>query len=604
VALIKPLKLRSEKVAAKQIRAKSRPYVSVIVDTKVFHLDQPYSYIVPESLSSVTEVGSLVKVPFGKLSTEGIVVERGERESLSGLKFLDRVISSNPVVTSNQIKLFQAVASRYGSMVWDVFRLAVPSFSATGEKRFRAAEFNISTRQSVALMHQAITIHRESEIGLYLTEAKLKFRDRKILVIVPDQKTLDSLAVHADVLLSGKDSKSQSFLNYLKANTLHSGIVIGLRSAIFIDLGPEDLLVVLADSDPNHYERHSPTYNSRDIALLRSQSISVAFLGFTHSLEVVRLVEKGYLKRILSAPTVRKVFTDAPEREYGLISDGLKRGSVLIVHAHAGYVTSFSCNKCRNIATCECGSRLILARNGISARCNNCGWKCQSWSCTYCSFDVPRILGRGVERRAEDYGRSFPKVRIIHSTGTNPVSVLPSEKCIVVATPGMEPTGEYAAVLLLDGDQIFGRINLRADEQGELWWSRASALLAPGGFLYVSLPSAHPISQAMIRGTFEKAHSDVMAQRYSAQLPPDFRLITIEGSLQELMNVRLLLNSHGFETPLSILGPVDGQKVHLIIKYPVELGNSVTMKMYEVNRVRSLQGLKPLRVTVDPFDFI
>jgi hypothetical protein len=108
----------------------------------------------------------------------------------------------------------------------------------------------------------------------------------------------------------------------------------------------------------------------------------------------------------------------------------------------------------------------------------------------------------------------------------------------------------------------------------------------------------------MIRGTFKKLHSDLIAQRNSAQLPPDFRLITIEGTFQEIMNVRKFLESHNFERPISILGPVDSEKVHLIVKYPVELGNLVTTKMYEMNRVRSLQGLKPLRVAVDPFDFI
>jgi primosomal protein N' (replication factor Y) len=183
------------------------------------------------------------------------------------------------------------------------------------------------------------------------------------------------------------------------------------------------------------------------------------------------------------------------------------------------------------------------------------------------------------------------------------VKDLPDEKCIVVATPGMEPSGEYAAVLLLDGDQIFGRVSLRGDEQGEMWWSRAAALLTENGLLYISLPSAHPVSQSMLRGSFNKAHGDSIEQRSSAQLPPDFRLITIEGSVQELMNVRHLLESFSFEKPLAILGPVEGEKIRLIVKYPVELGNAVTMKTYEMNRVRSLQGLKPLRVAVDPFDF-
>jgi primosomal protein N' (replication factor Y) len=604
VALIKPLKLRSEKIAAKPVRAKDRPCVSVIVDTKIFHLDQPYSYIVPESLSGIIEVGSLVRVPFGRTTTEGIVLERSESNSLSGLKFVDAAISTTPVATSRQLALFQAVSSRYGSSLWDVVRLALPSFSATGEKKFRPFPLADYLPDSTSTTRQAVTIHREKEIFEYLDQARKQNANRKILVIAPDQKTLESLSKQADVVLSGLDSKSDRFLNYLRANLLQSGVVIGLRSSIFIDLRPQDLLVVIADSDINHYEQHSPTYNSRDIALLRANSNSVAFVGFSHSLEIVRLIEKGYLIHVSSGPIGRKVFTESPDREHGFISEGLKRGSILIVHANAGYVKSFACNKCRNIAVCECGSRLVLARNAKAAECTNCGWKCDSWNCSYCTSNVPRVLGRGVERRAEDYGRTFPRVRIIHSSGENPVSVLPKEKCIVVATPGMEPSGEYAAVLLLDGDQIFGRVSLRGDEQGEMWWSRAASLVAQNGVLYISLPSGHPISQSMLRGSFTKAHSDSIAQRSSAQLPPDFRLVSIEGLVQELINVRNLFESFSFEKPLSILGPVEGKNVRLIVKYPVELGNAVTAKTYEMNRVRSLQGLKTLRVAVDPFDFI
>ena len=604
MALIKPLKLRSEKVATRQVRAKNRPYVSVIVDTKIFHLDQPYSYFVPEDLSATIEVGSLIKVPFGRTTTEGIVVERGEGPSVSGLKFVEATISNIPVATSRQVALFQAVASRYGSSVWDVVRLALPSFSATGEKKFKFSRSESALPSLIQFKRQAVTIHRDHEIKKYLGEAKSQFKDGKILVIFPDQKTLNAFSDLADLVLSNEDSKSESYLKYLKANSLESGLIVGLRSAIFIDLRPQDLLIVFADSDPNMFERHVPTYNVRDIALLRAQSVNIVFLGFTHSLEVARLIDKGYLTHINTKVPERRVFTEASDREYGYISEGLKKGSVLVVHANAGYVKSFSCNKCRNIALCACGSRLILTRNDKGAKCGNCGWRSDRWSCTYCSSDIARVLGMGIERRAEDYGRSFPRVRIIHSSGQNPVSSLPDEKCIVVTTPGMEPTGEYAAVLLLDGEQIFGRVGLRADELAELWWSRAASLVAPKGVLYISLPSSHPMSQSLIRGSFTKAHSESIEQRISAQLPPDFRLITVEGPLQDLMNVRNFFDSFSFDKPLSILGPIEGEKARLVIKYPVELGGAVSSKTYEMNRVRSLQGLKPLRVAVDPFDFI
>ena len=382
MALIKPLKLRSEKVAAKQNPAKDRPYVSVIVDTRVFHLDQPYSYIVPEVLTDKVEVGSLIKVPFGRAITEGIVIERNDGQSISGLKFVEGIISKFPIVTLNQISLFQTVAARYGSSVWDVMRLALPSYSPAGEKKYSPSAISKGVVDPTLFVRKAFTVHHEAEITQFLSEVKAEIESRRILVIAPDEKTLEALSPVADVTLSSSATKSESFLNYLKANNLESGLIIGLRSSVFIDLRPQDLLVVISDSDANHYERHVPTYNSRDVALLRAQQTNIVFIGFTHSLEIARLINKGYLTHESTSPGKRKVFSESPDREHGYISEALKRGSVLIVHANAGYVKSFACNNCRNIAACDCGSRLELARESKGAICGNCGWKTNRWVCT------------------------------------------------------------------------------------------------------------------------------------------------------------------------------------------------------------------------------
>lgn len=605
MALIKPLKLKSEKVSAKQVRALDRPVASVIVETKVFHLNEPYSYLVPETLTDVIELGTIVKVPFGRSTVEGVVLARAETETTVGLKFIEDAISTIPAATENQLELFRSVAHRYGCAMWDVIRLALPTFSKTGEKGIAKSHAE-TIRKAVTLTRDAITINNLESLRRYLVDMRDAHNDSRVLVIVPDQKTLDSLTDLATLVLSGEDSKSIAYQKYLKANSSPSGLIVGLRSAVFIDLRPQDLLVVVSDTDSNLYERHTPTYNVRDIALLRAQSNSVAFIGYTHSLEISRLIEKGYLSHKVLKSAPRKILADVPERVQGIISEGLKTGSVLVVHANTGYVKSFGCNTCRNIATCECGSRLILARNKRAAKCETCGWKTDAWQCTYCSSGIPRVFGSGVEYRAEEYGRSYPKVQIVHSTGDHPVAKAPGGTSLVISTPGMEPEGKYSAILLLDGEQIFGRVGLRSDEQGEGWWARAASHLEANGTLYISLPSAHPITQSFIRGSFDKSHVESIAQRSAVQLPPDFRLLTFEGSLQELMSVRTVFEAIDFEAPVSLIGPMQSSanKVRLIIKYPVEMGSAITTKAYEINRVRSLQGLKPLRMAVDPYDFI
>lgn len=606
MALIKPLKLKSEKVSARQERATVDPVAHVVVDTGVFHLDEPYSYLVPQTLENSLVIGSIVKVPFGRKTTEGVVIARNSVESTAGLKFIDEQISRNPVLTLNQIELFRAISERYGCSLWDVIRLAVPAYSAAADKKIAPVVGEGAKSQNHAIHRLAYELSQGESPAKVVIALKDKFAARKVLVVVPDEKALQKFCSTDFILLSGESPRSAKFGGYLKANGAESGIFVGLRSSIFIDLGVNDLLVVLDETDSNMYERHMPTYNARDVALLKSQHTSTVFLSTTRSLEVQRLIDMGFFAFSARKSPQWKVITENDHKVHGVISEGLKKGSVLLLHASAGYVKSFSCNKCRNIALSKCGERFVLGRDGKSASCNLCGEKVERWRCGFCSEATPRALSQGVVKRAEEYARSFPGFRVIHSSGEHYISKLPEENCLVLATPGMEPEGDYAAVLLMDGEQIFGRTGLRSDEMGELHWLKAANKVVLGGTLYISLPLEHPLSQSLIRGSSGARYLQLLREREEAHLPPNFRLIAIEGEPQEISQASDFLRQEHGADGMEFLGPLDvtPQKSRLVVKFPVESGNKVVRLIHEFNRVRSLQGQGVLRVSVDPLDFI
>jgi primosomal protein N' (replication factor Y) len=170
----------------------------------------------------------------------------------------------------------------------------------------------------------------------------------------------------------------------------------------------------------------------------------------------------------------------------------------------------------------------------------------------------------------------------------------------------MEPEGDYAAVLLMDGEQIFGRTGLRSDEMGELHWLKAANKVVPGGTLYVSLPLEHPLSQSLIRGSSGARYLQLLREREEAHLPPNFRLIAIEGEPKEISQASDFLHQEQQADEVEYLGPLDvaPQKSRLVVKFPVESGNRTVRLIHEFNRVRSLQGQGVLRVSVDPLDFI
>ena len=615
MAILKPLKLRSEKVAVKRSIAAENFVAEVLVDTKVFHLDEPYSYLVPELFSDHIGVGTLVKVPFGRSNTEGIVLRRYETESTAGLKLIDSPISQIPAVTDFQIELFREVAARYGVPLWDVFHLAIPAFSKSGERQYQNSEgFKASSIKNIQslqndqspLTREVVTLKQGANIRDEVGNLALRYPDQKILIIAPDEKTLRQLDGLGATSLSGSLNKSERYANYLKANFATSGLFIGLRSSIFVSFSVHDILVVIDETDENMYEKRTPGYNVRDIAFLRSKRQSVVFLSSVHSLEVERVVETGWFVERSVGSYGKRVISEAEESALGIISEGLKLGSVLVVHANTGYVNSFTCNNCRNLAMCNCGGRLILARNGKATTCSLCAAKKESWVCEYCRNSLPRSVSKGVEKRAEDYGRSFPRTRVLSSTGQNPETEMPTENSLVVVTPGMEPQGEYAALLLMDGDQLFSRTGLRSDEQSELFWGSALTKLVNGGVVYVSLPSAHPITQSIVRNSFTKYHLERISQRASAFLPPIFRMAVVEGKPSETAHLFEYLSNLEGEVDLHILGPIDlpAGISRVVIKFDVNAHSQIVRKLYEYNRIRSLQGQIPLRVRVDPFDLI
>ncbi|MFZ9342730.1 MAG: hypothetical protein ACO24P_03890, partial [Candidatus Nanopelagicaceae bacterium] len=76
MATDKPLILRRQKgkSVTKPRQSLDSLQVEVLVDTGVFHLEQPFSYFLPEELKELIDVGSLVRVPFKNDLKNGVVL--------------------------------------------------------------------------------------------------------------------------------------------------------------------------------------------------------------------------------------------------------------------------------------------------------------------------------------------------------------------------------------------------------------------------------------------------------------------------------------------------------------------------------------------------
>lgn len=89
-------------------------------------LKQLFSYVVPPSLVSTVQLGMRVKVPFGRRSTVGMIL--GLRQgNTEGLKKLNELSDSEPVLPESLIKLLRWSADYYCFPIGQVVKNALPA---------------------------------------------------------------------------------------------------------------------------------------------------------------------------------------------------------------------------------------------------------------------------------------------------------------------------------------------------------------------------------------------------------------------------------------------------------------------------------------------
>src|SRR5699024_9882253 len=114
--------------------AEQWPIGRVLVDVSLAHLDRTFDYRVPEQLDTAAVPGVRVRVRFAGQLVDGFLLERAASSEHQGrIAFLERVTSSEPVLTAELLAVCRAVAGRYGGTLIDVVRLAVPPRHARAE---------------------------------------------------------------------------------------------------------------------------------------------------------------------------------------------------------------------------------------------------------------------------------------------------------------------------------------------------------------------------------------------------------------------------------------------------------------------------------------
>ncbi len=617
-----PLKLKIQRAPQPAgPAANDLPVASVWVDTGIPTLAEPFSYLIPEKLSSQIRIGSRVQVPFKDKHLEGIVISRTSlTDDARELKSIYKLLGEFPVASGETLELISLTASYWGGSPYDVIRSAIPPRVASAEKDLTAnVAPAISNSESAATFH-LLPPKLDPISALISLIGTSKVIGTK-LVIVPTARDLNRLTAalaNSAIEFTSLDSnlpRADRYRNFLVVSLGGTKLVVGMRAAIFAPIPDLTQIYLHQENSEHYYERRTPYWNTREVAWIRSKisNLDLHLTGYVPSLDVAIDIDK---KEILYQAARAKISVVAqassngeliPSKIYQQVRKAIVTGPVLFLVPAKGYATAISCAKCRNIALCECGGKLSKSSSKSDPACVICSKKYQNWKCGWCGEARVFLTSRGIERFAEEIGRSFPNQIVIQSTAGDPRDSVSAEPALVISTPGVEPIAEkgYSAVVILQVDRFLSSISSNGVESAYSNFFAASALVGDTGVVALVHDDGAPITSALTIWNPATISKREIEQRISLQLPPISGAVLVLADSAELVRLKSALESAKEESrapkTLRVYGPTagEGAKLTLLVD-PIEQLELVSL-LREINKRRAISKKPLLAYRVNPY---
>lgn len=594
----------------------------VWVDSRVFHLDGEYSYLIPGDLSDRVQVGSLVDVPFNGREISALVIARESWGGESNLKSIAGAQGSIPLVSEHQIHLIRRLSAIYISHPFDLIRSMIPARLMSIEKN-RSIELQTSRnptakRRSSTYLQLPPSREMDSLIAAKLVEL---LRDGPTIAIFPDVRTVGLIASELEsrgisfTRYDSSQSRSEHFSSYLDSLQGLTELVIGTRSAVFAPLVGLCNIVMYNEGSEHFYERRSPGWNARDVALQRSnfENLSLIFIGYSPSLEVGQLIQaKEITYRKSSARTDVREFDQPhgellPSRALQEIKKALKDGPVLFVAPNKGWAHAIRCARCKTLSKCQCGGNFEITSEKSPITCNHCQTINSQWKCAWCENQRFALVGRGMERHAHEIGRMLPGVPVRSSNADSPI-LDEVDSGIIISTQAMAPKAShgYSAIVFLEGNRINNQPDMRAQERMRDLYFSHSALVRQSGVIILIQDQGNPIVTALRLWNPFPILERELQEREDLNLPPFTHTVELTMPKEEVTRFKSALIKSQEEgrlpSHMRILGPITkGEKSSIVLLSKPADSESVNLLVHEFMRRRSLTKKTLPSLRIDPY---
>lgn len=160
-------------------------YANIIVNISNENLDRTFQYIIPSPLQSVVEIGSLVRIPFGKSNRiiEGYVIDIVNTPEFDKdkLKEVIDVIVDSKVTESRLIKLAAFIRENYGSTMINALKIVLPVKKKIKEKQEKSIILNISEEEAKEKLVLFTKKHQNARVRLLTELIKEKVLDYSLV---------------------------------------------------------------------------------------------------------------------------------------------------------------------------------------------------------------------------------------------------------------------------------------------------------------------------------------------------------------------------------------------------------------------------------------
>jgi primosomal protein N' (replication factor Y) len=385
-------------------------------------LNKTFTYSSKEEI----EIGKRVITPFKNRQKIGIIWGKIDKKPDYETKEIIKVLDNKPIISKDLKKALEFISNYYMSFLGLALKSALP-------KRVFDKDIPIDFNRETSPIKDIREYHRlnKEQQSIYESIEKDKFSVNLIFGVTGSGKTEVYMKTIKDVVEKGKKAvvlvpeitltpqyievfskrfhkesisiihsrltpkkKFDNWLNFINGKTR---ILIGTRSAVFVDFKNVGIVIVDEENDESYKQENEPRYNAKDMAIYRAKqhNIPVILCSATPTLETYyKAINKKFkmfrlTKRIKNIPLPKVEIVETlkneilSQRTIEEIDKALQNNKTVAILANRrGFSNYIVCGDCGYLFLCpNCSVSLTYHKQTNNLKCH---W-CET------SYDIPKV---------------------------------------------------------------------------------------------------------------------------------------------------------------------------------------------------------------------